>query len=330
MSCGATLLRPPTPDNLAFRNPAFGWDGGRKGRRMRFDLTDLRLFLATVDAGSITRGADRAALALASASARIKGMEETLGTALLLRRRRGVEPSPAGRVLARHARAVLEQLERMSGELDDYARGLKGHVRLLANTAAISEFLPDLLAPWLAEHPNVDVELEDRSSQAIVDAVAGGLADAGIVADWASAGALEVLPFRTDRLVLVVPRGHALARRRSIAFAETLGADFVGLPEDAALQEHLARHAAAAGRRLRLRLRVRSFDAVCRLVAAGAGLGIVPRTAAARCRRALGLRAVPLADPWAERRLGICVRSLAQLPPHARRLVEHLARDGDR
>lgn len=297
---------------------------------MRFDLTDLRLFLAVVEAGSITRGADRAALALASASARIKGMEETLGTKLLVRGRRGVAPSPAGRVLVHHAKAVLDQLERMRGELDDYARGLKGHVRLLANTAAVSEFLPDLLAPWLVDHPNVDVELEERPSPAIVEAVAAGHCDAGIVADWAEPGGLEVLPFRRDRLVLIVPRDHALARRRSVAFRETLDCDFVGLTEDAALQEHLARNAAGARRRLRLRIRVRGFDAVCRLVGAGAGLGIVPRTAAERCRRTLGIRAVPLTDPWAERRLGICVRSMVQLPAHARRLVEHLAREGRR
>jgi DNA-binding transcriptional LysR family regulator len=297
---------------------------------MRFDLTDLRLFLATVETGSITRGADRSALALPSASARIKGMEQALGVALLLRGRRGVEPSPAGHALAHHARIVLQQLERMRGELGDYAHGLKGHVRLLANTAATSEFLPDLLAPWLAEHPNVDIDLEERPSHAIVEAVAGGLADAGIVADWAAAAGLEVLPFRLDRLVLVVPRGHALAGRRMVAFPEIIDRDFIGLAEGAALQQHLARHAAGARRRLRLRVRVRSFDAVCRLVEKGVGLGIVPRTAADRCRRSMAIRAVPLSDTWAERRLGICVRGLAQLPAHARRLVEHLAREGQR
>ncbi|MBR0650641.1 LysR family transcriptional regulator [Roseomonas terrae] len=295
---------------------------------MRFDLTDLRLFLAVVETGSITRGADRSALALPSASARVKGMEETLGAALLVRRRRGVEPTAAGRALAYHARLVVEQLERMAGELDDHARGLKGEVRLLANGAAISEFLPELLAPWLAEHPNVDVLLEERPSAAIVEAVRGGQADAGIIADWAEASGLALLPFRMDQLVVVVPRRHALAARRSVLFREVLDHDVIGLPEESALQEHLSRHAAAARRRLRLRVRLRSFEAVCRMVGAGAGVGIVPRTAAERFRRSLPIRAVALADPWAERRLGICLRGLEALPPHARRLVEHLARDG--
>lgn len=313
--------------NLAFRKPAFV--AGR-GRTMRFDLTDLRLFLAVVETGSITRGADRSALALPSASARVKGMEEALGAPLLVRRRRGVEPTAAGRTLAYHARQVVEQLERMSGELDDHARGLKGEVRLMANASAINEFLPELLAPWLARHPNVDIALEERSSSVIVEAVRQGRADAGIIADWAEATGLEVLPFRLDHLVLVVPRRHPLARRRSILFREALDHDVIGLAEDSALQLHLSRHAAAARRRLRLRVRLRSFEAVCRMVGAGAGIGIVPRTAAERFRRGLPIRVVALADPWAERRLGICLRDLAALPPHARRLVEHLARDGAR
>lgn len=292
---------------------------------MRFDLVDLRLFLAVVETGSITHGADRSALALASASARIKALEQALGVALLSRGRRGVSPTPAGRALAHHASLVMRQLEQLAGDMADYAKGLRGHVRLLANTSAISEFLPDLLAPWLADNPNVDVELEERPSHAIVDAVAAGTADAGIVADWADAEGLHVLPFRLDKLVLVVPRGHPLSRRRSVAFAEALESDFIGLAEGAALQDHLARRAAGARRKMRLRVRVRSFDAICRLVERGAGVGVVPRTAAERCRRSMAIACLPLSDDWAERRLGICVRDLASLPPHARRLVEHLA-----
>jgi DNA-binding transcriptional LysR family regulator len=297
---------------------------------MRFDLTDLRLFLAVVETGSITRGAERAALALPSASARVKGMEATLGAPLLLRRRRGVEPTAAGRTLAHHARQVADQIERMNGELDDHARGLKGEVRLMANASAANEFLPELLAPWLARHPNVDVALEERSSGVIVAAVRGGQADAGIIADWADAAGLETLPFRLDHLVLVVPHGHALAGRRSMPFREALDHDLIGLAEDSALQVHLSRHAAAARRRLRLRVRLRSFEAVCRMVGAGGGIGIVPRTAAERCRRRLPIRLVALSDGWAVRRLAICLRDRAALAPHARRLVDHLAQEGGR
>ncbi|MGL4965288.1 MAG: LysR substrate-binding domain-containing protein [Inquilinus sp.] len=298
---------------------------------MRFDLTDLRLFLHVAEAGSITAGAERAALALASASARIRGMEAVAGTALLQRGRRGVAPTPAGEAVLHHARLVLQQMERMRGELGDYARGLKGHVRILGNTAAVTEFLPEPLAEWLATHPRIDIDLEERPSHAIVEAVAAGLADLGIVADMADGGAadggLERIPFRIDRLVLAAPRGHPLAARRRIAFAEVLGEDFVGLSPGSALQDHLARHAARAGRPLKLRVRLGGFDAVCRMVEQGVGLAVVPETAARRCRRSMAIRAVPLSDPWALRRLSICVRSLGALPVHARRLVEHLRED---
>ncbi|MGK9164753.1 LysR family transcriptional regulator [Inquilinus limosus] len=299
---------------------------------MRFDLTDLRLFLHVAEAGSITAGAEWANLALASASARIRGMEAAAGTALLRRGRRGVAPTPAGQAVLHHARLVLQQMERMRGELGDYARGLKGHVRILSNTAALTEFLPGPLAEWLAAHPRIDIDLEERPSHAIVEAVAAGLADLGIVADAADGGGiensgLESLPFRIDRLVLAVPRGHPLSARRRVAFAEALAEDFVGLSPGSALQDHLARHAARAGRPLKLRVRLGGFDAVCRMVEQGVGLAVVPETAARRCRRSMAIRAVPLSDPWALRRLSICVRRLDALPLHARRLVEHLRED---
>lgn len=291
---------------------------------MRFDLIDLRLVLAVAETGSITHGAERCHMALASASARIRGMEETLGVPLLDRGRRGVRPTPAGHALIHHAKLVLHQLERMRGELGDYAKGLKGHVRLLSNTAAITEFLPDALAGFLADNPHVDIDLEERPSHEIVEAVADGLADVGVVADIVDLHGLETLPFRVDRLVLVVPRDHALAGRRGIAFADLLDHPFVGLSPGSALQDLLNRQAARAGRALSFRVRVRSADAVCRLVERGVGLGIIPERAAQRCRRSSAIRPVRLADPWAERRLTLCARRFADLPAHARRLVEAL------
>ncbi len=189
---------------------------------MHFDLTDLRLFLHVAEAGSITAGAVRSGLALASASARVRGMEEQAG----------VRPTPAGRVLLHHARAVMGQVEQMRGELGEYAHGLKGHVRLLANTAAVAEYLPEVLAAFLATNPNVDVDLDERPSIEVARAVAEGLADVGVAADHADLTGPESYPFRTDRLVLAMPAGHALASRGRIAFAEALGSDFVGLSGD--------------------------------------------------------------------------------------------------
>lgn len=301
-------------------------DGG--SLPVRFDLVDLRLFLHVAEAGSITAGAERAGLALASASARVRGMEEALGAALLERGRRGVGLTPAGHSVAHHARAVLAQVERMRGDLAEHARGLRGRVRLLSNTAALSEALPDALAPWLAANPGVDLDLQERPSGEVVRAVREGAADAGIAADWLDLSGLQTFAFRDDRLVLVVARGHALAGRRRVAFRDVLDEGFVGLSEGSALQRHLGWQAAQAGRALKLRVRVQGVDAVCRLVGCGVGAGVVPETAARRCRRVAGIAAVRLTDPWTLRRLTLCVRRLDALPVHARRLVEHLAAGG--
>jgi molybdate transport repressor ModE-like protein len=185
---------------------------------VHFDLTDLRLFAAVVEEGSITAGASRAAISLPSASARVKGMEEALGTALLERHRRGVRPTPAGAALCHHAQLVLAQMERLRGDLREHARGgVRGHVRLMSNTTALEEYLPDVLAGWLARNPGVDIALEERVSHEIAPAVARAHADIGVLTDLAGAEGLETYPFRIDRLVVVVPRGHALEPQRDIA-----------------------------------------------------------------------------------------------------------------
>jgi DNA-binding transcriptional LysR family regulator len=294
---------------------------------MRFDLVDLRLFLFAVEAASITHGAERAGMALASASERIRLMEESLGAALLERHRRGVRPTAAGVALAHHAQLVVQQLERMRGELSEYTDGFRARVRLLANTTATAEFLPARLAAFLSQHPQIDIDLEERSSRDIVRAVAGNLAEIGIVGDEVNpAKELETFPFADDRLVLVAPRDHVLSRHRSILFRDTLAYDHVGLASGNALQDQMEDHASRAGRRLKLRVRLPGFDAVCQVVASGVGVAVVPAAAARRYRRSAAIRTIPLVDTWAPRRLMICIRGFAALPPAGQKLVEHLRR----
>jgi DNA-binding transcriptional LysR family regulator len=291
---------------------------------LRFDLVDLRLFLHVAEAQSITHGAERSNLALASASARIRGMEVALGTPLLARDRRGVKLTAAGQCLIEHARLVVQQVERMRGDLGSFARGLSGSVRLLSNSAALSEHLPSVLAAFLAANPTICLDIEERESADIGSALASGAADVGIASTAALPDSIEQFPFREDVLVLVVPRGDILARRRLLGLADVVDRPFIGLPRESALQRHVVGHATRLGATLNIRARVTNFDAVCGMVEVGAGVGIVPEVTAKRCRRSMKVDATRLRDPWAKRHLAICVRSLSSLPTGAQRLVEHL------
>ncbi|OWT80511.1 MULTISPECIES: LysR substrate-binding domain-containing protein [unclassified Achromobacter] len=293
---------------------------------MHFDLTDLRLFLHTVDAGSITAGAARAHLALASASARLRALEDSLGTPLLARGRRGVTPTPAGQALAYHARGVLQQVDRMQDDLSDYAGGLRGRVRLLCNTAAISEYLPEPLGAFLCGHPNIDVDLEERASHRIVPELHAGSADVGIVSDAVSLQGLETFPFRRDRLVLMVPADHPLAGTKRADFADTLAHNHVGLAQASAIAAYLDDQAARAGQRLRVRVRVNNYDAMARMVVQGVGVAVLPRPAALR-RRGARVLILELTDAWADRQLMLCVRNWDSLPQYAQALVRALMQD---
>jgi DNA-binding transcriptional LysR family regulator len=289
---------------------------------MRFDLTDLRLFVAINEAGSISGGAEKANLALASASARVSGMELALGVPLLERGRRGIKPTPAGRTLLQHARAVGAQVERMRGDLRAFSTGLRGEIRLLSNTAALVELLPAALRNFLATNPGVDVDLEECTSDEILVAIATGSAEVGVVAESAGRADVETLPIALDRLVALIPAAHPLAGRAGLAFEDLLDEPFVGLREGA-LQSHLSGHTARLGRRINYRVRLGSFDAIARIVGAGAGVAVLPLAAASRSQTD-GVALVPLTDDWAQRRLLVCARNFDGLSLHARRLVDEI------
>ena len=291
---------------------------------MRFDFTDLNLFRHIIEAGSITHGAARSNLALAAAATRIRKMELAFGAELLVRGRQGVTPTPAGRTLLQHARAILAQTERLQEDLTPYARGLAGQVRVLSNTNALTEFLPETLSSFLTAYPDISVDLEERLSDEIVGLIADGTGDVGIVAGTVDYGGLHTFPFRSDRFVLVVARDHPLAVRSRIGFVEVLEYDMVGLDRASAIQRFLADKAARIGRPIRLRVQLRSFDAICRLVECDVGVGIVPETTVQRVERNIAVTSVRLYDPWALRELTICVRDETALPPYARQLVDHL------
>ena len=291
---------------------------------MRFDLVDLQLFVAVAETRSITNGAQRLHLALASASERIKGLEQALGVALLTRGRRGVELTPAGESLLDHARIVIHNVEALRGDLAEFAKGMKATVRLLANTSGISEYLPKALAAFLGQHPHISIDVEERESGEIAHAIVTGAAELGLAAEHALPVTIERIPFSEDRLVLVAPREGELTGRRQIDFREVVERDFVGLITSSALHAHVTGHAARLGARLRFRARMNNFDAIGQMVAAGIGVAVMPEVAARRCARSMKIDVVRIRDSWANRRLAICARSFKSLPKPAQQLAEHL------
>lgn len=291
---------------------------------MRLDLADLYLFLCVVDAGSITQGAARANLALASASGRLRSIEADAGVALLERRPRGVVTTEAGEALAHHARLMLRQQALLKGELRDFAAGARGTLHLYANTAALTDFLPSRLAPWLSDRPQLHVELKERTSAEIARTIAAGLAEAGIVSDAVDAQGLKLQPVAKDHLVLIVPAGHRLATHGTMHLADLVKEPFVGLAPGNALQDHIDDHARAAGHPLALRIRMKTFEGLCEMVAHGVGLGIVPQGIASRYRRRHHYRTLALGDNWAHRYLCLCFRNWEALSLPMQSLLVHL------
>jgi molybdate transport repressor ModE-like protein len=275
----------------------------------RFDLVSIRLVVDCVQHGSLSAAAREAHLALAAASRRIRELEDAVGEPLFERHGRGVRPTPAGRVFARHALSLLQSLEQMGSELADLRQGIAKHVRLCASTAAINQFLPPLLARYARQQGQVRVDLEEQVSTGVVATLREGRADIGVFVEGAETDGLDCRLFRRDELVLVLPARHRLVGRGAVAFGEALDEDWISLADGAALlqKQHEAAH--AAGRPLRLRMQVRSFDAVCHLVASGLGIAILPKYAALPIIGAMKLRWRALSDPWASRRLLLATRA---------------------
>lgn len=287
------------------------------------DLVSLALFVRAVETSSLSKAAEQSHIALPAVSRRIAILEYRYGTQLLYRSSQGVTPTPAGKALAFHARQMLEQAEKLQVDLSDYAKGIKGHIRIQANTSAITQFLPHDLAIFTEHFSDVKVELEERRSIEIAQALRDGKADIGVVMEGTPLDGLAYYEYRRDRLVAVVPRAHLL-RSRKTAFANLLEYDFIGLDSSAALMRQLAAVAAHEGQALRLRMHVWSFEAVCKLVQAGMGIGVLPEVAARAFAEVMGLRLIGLTDEWAERRMYVCVRDPGSLPVVGRKLVEQL------
>lgn len=291
---------------------------------MHFDLNDLRLFVAAAELGSLTRAAERQHLSLAAASARIKALEVQCGLPLLAREARGVKLLAPGEAFLHHARLMLHQTDRLRDELLAYGGGLRGHLRVFANTTAVTDFLPELLPAFLAAHPRINVDLQEKPNALIPRGVREGRADIGIVAGEVDTLGLEAIHFSTDRLVLATSLHHRFAKRRRIAFAETLDEDAIGMAQGSTLHAFLAQITDHLGRRQKLRIQLASFDAMCRMIGRGVGIGVVPESAARRNQAGMGLALIELSDAWCVRERYLLVRERASLPTYAAALVNAL------
>ncbi len=291
---------------------------------MKFDLTDLRLFVLVADEGSLTRAAQRQHLSLAAASTRIKSLEVQSGQTLLYREARGVRLTPPGEAFLHHARGVLRQVEQLRVDLQEYGVGLRGHVRVFANTTAVTDFLPEILPGFLSNNPRVNVDLQEKPNAEIARGVLDGRADIGIVAGKVDTLGLRAIHFSTDRLMLVTSREHRFVQHKTIAFADTLDEDAVGMQQSSTLQTFLVKVTESLGKPLKLRIQLSSFDAMCRMIGAGVGVGIVPESAARRNRVAMNLALIELTDDWSVRERYILVRDQSALPAYAQALIETL------
>lgn len=291
---------------------------------MHFELSDLRVFVHIAESPSLTKGARRAHLSTAAASTRIKTLENQLVTKLFYRDSRGVTLTPSGTRLLTHARLILRQAEYLKSEFSEYRDGWVGHMRIFANTTAVTEFLPEVLAKFLSQYPAITVDLQERLSRDIVRGVLDGSADLGLIAGPVEAEGLEVIHYSTDRLVLAVPHGHPLASKPHITLTQTLDYPHISLHEGSTLFDLITARAEQAGRKLPTRIQVSSYDAICRMIEAGVGIGILPESVTSGPRFNQKLFTLELKEPWAIRERSILVRDLEVMPDFVKTLINIL------
>ncbi len=291
------------------------------------DIDSLALFVRAGELRSLTKAAEASHIGLAAASRRIALLEHRFRTPLLERSSRGVELTPAGMALLPRAKALLVEINQMQAEMRDHADGRKGALRILANTSVMTETLPDDIAGFGRDNPDIRLLLEERWSTEIVRGINGAEADVGIIVEGANTDGLETIVYGTDRLAVVMPADHPLARRPQMRFVDVLDDDLIALESSSAMMRLLTEQAVIAERTLHLRAEVRSFEAVCRMVQAGLGLGLLPYQAASVLGKGLGLSVRPLIEDWAERRMILCVKKDRMANPSVAKLLAYLSRD---
>lgn len=291
---------------------------------IHFDITDFRLFINIAETSSLTRGAERSFLSVPATSNRIKNLEDNLGVRLLERSSQGVSLTNAGKTYLQHARVILAQLELLTGDLQQYTEGLKGQLRLLANTTAITEYLPPVVGEYLQTHPDVHIDMRERLSDDIVRAIRDGSADLGVVSGSVVTEGLQSVNLVSSRLVVIAPLGHPVLANGEVFFKEALQHAFVSLLEGSAIHVFLSRAAAALHTPMTIRVQVASSDAIFRMVEAGAGIAVVPLAGFARLKGSANIGSCTLLDPWAVRTFQLCAQDFDGLSSFARDFANNL------
>lgn len=295
---------------------------------MRYELKDLRLFLAIVQAQNLSAGAAAMHMTASSASYRLKNLEYTVGGELFVRTSKGMTPTPAGEVLARHAKKLLAGVETMHTELSDYSSNLRGSIRVLANSSSLNGFLIPSLARFLVGNTGINVDLKEQESLKISSAIEEGVADIGIGADLEPLPSLERRLYAQDRLVCVAAPDHPLARLSSTAFEEILDHDLVSVQRASSNFLFLSNQARLAGKSMKVRVHVHNFGAALYMVQAGVGVAIVPASIARAATGQGQLIALPMTDPWAERTLHLVLRTeIGDQPALVRQFADILLND---
>ena len=302
----------------------FGFRNARAA--MHLDPTSLRLFISVLEEKTIAGAAAREHIAAAAVSKRISELEDTLKTALLVRTNKGIRPTTAGQALSAMARRALRELDDIPVSMRDYASGVRGLIRVFANISVLTQFLPADIKSFLQAYPNIQVQLEESISPDILRAVQENAADVGLFSGTVIGRDVEVFPYRSDRIALIVSADHPLARKAHASFADALAYDFIGLHTGSAINQMVINAATGMQRDIRLKVQVTGFDTLCFMVDAGLGVGALPENIATRYAQIFDLRVIPIAEPWADRTLQICVRSYEALPSAAQLFVEHLKR----
>jgi DNA-binding transcriptional LysR family regulator len=291
---------------------------------MKVDPKSLRLFLSVVSKGTLAAAAESEHIAAAALSKRISDLEESLGAELLLRNNKGIKPTPAGLALLDFSRRLLHELDSLPAHMADFTRGLKGHVRIFANISSITQFLPKQLSTFLEKNPLVQVHLEERVSTEVGRGVAENAADLGVLVTATPVPGIKYYNYAQDHLMLAVPADHPLASRKSVKYSQTLAYEFIGLHTGSQLNLQMMRAASDLGRTWICRMQVTSYDALCLMIEAGLGIGVLPGAIAISYAKALGIVPVALNETWASRVFSICCRPYDELSPATRLLLNHL------